>query len=322
MQKQQQQQLKGSIAGMLSAAFYGCSPALALSLYALNFDAANALFYRYFGALLLLIPLLVIKRESFLLPLKDLKVLAVPGIFFALSTLTYFISFAYMNAGISATIMFLYPVFTALIMVLVYHEKISLPIILAIVLSFAGVLMLYQGDEINISAIGCTLAVASAVTYAIYIVGINRTHLIISNDKLTLYLVLFSVLTTAIYMVLSPSAALKLPAQGREFLYIGLLALVPTIFSLELLNVAINNIGSTATAVLGALEPVTAVALAVIFFDDPLSFNLVVGIALILGGVLMVIAGSRFKARRARILVKRFNFIIRKSVPKRWRWKS
>ena len=37
-------QVKGTIAGILSASTYGCSPALALLLYATSFDAANALF--------------------------------------------------------------------------------------------------------------------------------------------------------------------------------------------------------------------------------------------------------------------------------------
>ena len=46
-------QVKGTIAGILSASTYGCSPALALLLYATSFDAANALFYRYLGALVL-----------------------------------------------------------------------------------------------------------------------------------------------------------------------------------------------------------------------------------------------------------------------------
>lgn len=100
-------QLKGSIAGMLSAACYGSSPVLALLLYRYGFNAANALLYRYACALVLLLPLLLFKRQKLGLPLKDLKCLALPGICFALSTLFYFISFNYMNAGISATILFL-----------------------------------------------------------------------------------------------------------------------------------------------------------------------------------------------------------------------
>ena len=64
-------QVKGTIAGILSASTYGCSPALALLLYATSFDAANALFYRYLGALVLFLPFLLVKRENLLLPWRD-----------------------------------------------------------------------------------------------------------------------------------------------------------------------------------------------------------------------------------------------------------
>ena len=123
-------------------------------------------------------------------------------------------------------------------------------------------------------------------------------------------------------MLCSPTSAIAIPDEPLEYLFLCLLALVPTIISLELLNVAIAGIGTTLTAILGALEPLTAVALSVLFFDEDISFNLAMGIGLIVGGVLIVIGGERFKARRARVFVKRFNFIIRKTVRRRWRWKS
>ena len=315
-------QLKGSLAGMLSAACYGSSPVLALLLYRYGFDAANALVYRYGCALVLLLPLLLVKRQKLGLPFKDLKCLALPSICFALSTLFYFISFNYMNAGISATILFLYPIFTALIMVLVYHEKLSLSMILAIALSFAGVAMLHGAEEGGMSLIGTILAIASAFTYALYIVGINRTHIMITNEKLTFYLIVFSVAISALYIALAPSLNFKVPHVPQEYGLIIILGLVPTIFSLVLLNIAVEHIGSTMTAVLGALEPVTAVALSVLIFHEALTFNLVMGIVLILCGVLIVIGGRRFRATKYRVIIKRLNQVIYRSMHRRWRWKS
>ena len=309
-------QVKGTIAGILSASTYGCSPALALLLYATSFDAANALFYRYLGALVLFLPFLLVKRENLLLPWHDFLKLGIPGLCFALSTLTYFISFSYMNAGISATILFLYPVFTAVIMVLAYHEKIR---------PAAGVVMLHGAEAGGLSPIGTALAVISAFTYALYIVAINRTKIIISNNKLTFYLVFFSVVITAIYMAVSPNSAIMMPHLPEQYLYIALLAIVPTIISLLLMNISIAAIGSTATAVLGAMEPVTAVALSVIIFGEHLSFNLLCGIALILLGVMIVIVGQRFKVWYEHMHTKYLNRLAAingKKPRKRWRWKS
>ena len=64
-------QVKGAIAGILSASTYGCRPALALLRYATSFDSAYALFYRDLGALVLVLPFLLVKRENLLLPWRD-----------------------------------------------------------------------------------------------------------------------------------------------------------------------------------------------------------------------------------------------------------
>ena len=165
----------------------------------------------------------------------------------------------------------------------------------------------------------------SAFTYALYIVAINRTKIIISNNKLTFYLVFFSVVITAIYMAVSPNSAIMMPHLPEQYLYIALLAIVPTIISLLLMNISIAAIGSTATAVLGAMEPVTAVALSVIIFGEHLSFNLLCGIALILLGVMIVIVGQRFKVWYEHMHTKYLNRLAAingKKPRKRWRWKS
>ena len=177
----------------------------------------------------------------------------------------------------------------------------------------------------GLSPIGTALAVISAFTYALYIVAINRTKIIISNNKLTFYLVFFSVVITAIYMAVSPNSAIMLPHLPEQYLYIALLAIFPTIISLLLMNISIAAIGSTATAVLGAMEPVTAVALSVIIFGEHLSFNLLCGIALILLGVMIVIVGQRFKVWYEHIHTKYLNHLAAtngKKPRKRWRWKS
>ena len=216
----------------------------------------------------------------------------------------------------------LYPIFTALIMVLVYHEKLSLSMMLAIVLSFAGVALLHGAEEGGMSLIGTILAIASAFTYALYIVGINRTHIVITNEKLTFYLIVFSVAISVLYIAAAPSLNFMVPHVPQEYGLIIILGLVPTIFSLVLLNIAVENIGSTMTAVLGALEPVTAVALSVLIFHEALTFNLVMGIVLILCGVLIVIGGRRFRATKYRVIIKRLNQVIYRSMHRRWRWKS
>lgn len=73
------------------------------------------------------------------------------------------------------------------------------------------------------------------------------------------------------------------------------LAIFPTVISLETINIAIRLIGPTTTAILGALEPLTAIFFGVLLFSEKITFNTIIGIILIIGGVLLVITKDRFK---------------------------
>ena len=67
------------------------------------------------------------------------------------------------------------------------------------------------------------------------------------------------------------------------------LAIFPTIISIEATNLAIKLIGSTYTAILGALEPLTAIFFGVLLFHEVLTTRIVIGIVLILTGVILII---------------------------------
>lgn len=58
------------------------------------------------------------------------------------------------------------------------------------------------------------------------------------------------------------------------------------------MTVSIRDVGSTTAAILGALEPVTAVLIGIIIFHESFSLNLLGGIVLILSGVMLIILGN------------------------------
>ena len=74
------------------------------------------------------------------------------------------------------------------------------------------------------------------------------------------------------------------------WLYTIALAIFPTIISLETITVSIKLVGSTTTAILGALEPLTAIFFGVLIFHEELTFRIVSGIALILTGVILIVS--------------------------------
>lgn len=153
--------------------------------------------------------------------------------------------------------------------------------------------MLYEGDGQTLSLTGVTLVLLSSLSYAVYIVGVNRSALAaLPTVKLTFYALLFGL---AIYVVRLDFLT-GLQAVPSWYLWGNVLALaaLPTAVSLLCTTQAIHYIGSTPTAILGALEPVTAVFFGVVIFHEELTARLGLGIALILVAVTLIVAGGRF----------------------------
>ena len=71
---------------------------------------------------------------------------------------------------------------------------------------------------------------------------------------------------------------LQIPLSPFMWLCVICLSIFPTIISLETITIAIKLIGSTTTAILGALEPLTAIFFGILFFDEHLTLRITLGI--------------------------------------------
>ncbi len=304
--------VKGYILGSIAAATYGMNPLFALPLYKEGMDADSVLFFRYLFAIPILGIMLKVRGRDFKLKRKEVLPLIVLGWLVALSSLALFQSYNYMEAGIASTILFVYPIFVALIMALVFKEKVTLQTGLCILLALSGIGLLYQSsDGATLSLIGVGLVMVSALSYAIYIVGVNRPRLQdVATLKVTFYVLLFGLSLFLMRVDFGQS----LHVVDKWYLWGNLIALAvfPTAISFLCTTQAIQYIGSTPTAILGALEPVTAVFFGVMIFGESLTPRLSCGILLIILAVTFIIAGSnittylvRFRKLFPRLPMKR-----------------
>ena len=281
---------RGCVLGAVAAASYGLNPLFTLPLYGAGMGVDSVLFYRYLLAAAMLGALMLVRRQSFAVRRRDLVPLAVMGLLFSFSSLFLFESYNHMDAGIASTILFLYPVLVAVIMAVGFHEKVSRITMLSILLAFTGIAMLYKGGGEPLSFLGVALVFLSSLCYAVYIVGVNRSSLRgLPPEKLTFYALLFGL---SVYVVrLRFCADLQaIPTPGLWINAVSL-ALFPTIVSLVTMAAAIRAIGSTPTAILGALEPLTALFFGVVVFGERLTLRIVLGVVLILVAVTLIIAG-------------------------------
>lgn len=285
--------VKGLAFGVIAAAAYGLNPLFAVPLYGAGMGVDSVLFYRYVFAVVMLGLLMLFQRQSFALKKSELVSLVTVGLLFGLSSLTLFQSYNYIDVGIASTLLFIYPVIVAIIMGLVFREKISLLTILSIGLALGGIALLYEGGEGGVlNKFGVLLVFISSLTYAIYIVWVNRSVLKhMPAVKLTFYALLFGISIFVIRLRLGMD--LQFPAQTIDWVNVVSLALFPTILSLTFMNLSIRYIGSTRAAILGALEPVAGLLVGMLAFGEVLSLKNAFGVVLILVAVTLVVAGQR-----------------------------
>ena len=285
--------IKGYTLGAIAAATYGMNPLFALPLYSDGMDADSVLFFRYLFAIPILGIMIKARGRSFRLNRREILPLVALGLLVAASSLTLFLSYNYMDAGIASTILFVYPIMVALIMAMVFKEKITLQTAFCILLALAGIAMLYKnGNGATLSFTGTLLVIASALSYAIYIVGINQSSLKnVATLKVTFYILLFGV---SLFLIrLDFGQAVTMPQKWYMWGNLIALAIFPTAISFLCTTSAIQYIGSTPTAILGALEPVTAVIIGVTVFGEALTPRILCGILMIIAAVTLIIAGGR-----------------------------
>ena len=282
--------LKGYIAGIIAAVAYGTNPLGALFLYQEGFNPPSVIFYRFTFAVIILAVILLVQKVPFKITKYEFKVLLSLGVLFAASALSLYTSFKHLDSGVASTILFAYPVMVAVIMAVFFKERASLMMIISIVLSIIGILLLYQGDgDAKMSLWGVILVLISSLTYAVYIVVVNRTQISMPPFKMTFYIMAFAAVIIGLYSFCVPGSRIMAIPSWTAFGWICMVAIVPTIIAMTMLNIGILHAGSTPTAILGALEPVTAVCISVLVFDGLFTARLVCGIVLILVAVLLII---------------------------------
>ena len=303
--------LIGIVCAVLSAVCYGTNPFGALPLYQEGVNTSTVLAHRFGLAVILLAVVMLAKRENFKVARQEFKVLFSLGILFAASSITYYQSFHFMDAGIASTILFVYPVMVAVIMAVFFKERVTVVAVIAIVMSLVGILLLYKGGPgATISVVGIILCVLSSLAYAVYIVVVNQSSIRMSSFKVTFYAMLVCEITLVLYSFTSPELYLQFLPSPRAWFFACWLSVVPTILSLVFMTIAVHSVGATPTAILGALEPLTAVTIGVLVFGETLTPRLVVGILFILFAVMMVVLGRDLRLRT-----------IAHAVSRLWHWK-
>ena len=287
--------LKGYLFALVSALTYGMIPLFMIPLKKLDFFSVDtALFYRFLIAAILILGYLVFyQKESVKINLKEGIVLSILGFFYALSAEFLFIAYDFLSPGIASTIFFIYPIMVALILGIFFKEKITLATTISLVIVVVGVGVLSIKDNFEINYIGLFVSLLGALMYALYMIIVNKTKIKASGVKVSFYSMVFASLFFLVKtLILGNSVVIPSLEIGT---HLALFSLITTALSVVSLVYAIKYIGSTPTAIMGAVEPVVAVMISVGLFDETLTFSLIAGVIIIISGVLIDVVFNKKK---------------------------
>ncbi len=289
---------KGYALGLLSSISYGLIPLFILPIKQANFSIDTTLFYRFLFSALIVGTYLIIKKQSIKVEVKQIPVLIILGILYGISSDSLFLAYDYLSAGVASTLLFIYPLIVAIIMAVFFKEKITKATLVAIACVLIGVILLsFKNGNFDLNVVGLGIVLISALAYSSYIITVNKSN--VKNIKgftLTFYSFIVTVIYYAIKMLINKDSFV-LPSIDLAFNFFTF-ALITTVVSSLALVFAIKEIGSTATSILGAFEPVVAVAVSVIIFGEDFSLSLALGILMIIVGVLLNVIGNNYQQRK------------------------
>ncbi len=306
---------------ILSSATFGLIPLFSIPLMestgeSMELNLDNVCFYRFlFSALLMGVIVFIhffkqdggarnvrkVMADAFGVSPKQFALLLLISIFYASTSifLTASYTIGQIPSGIATTMHFLYPVFVTAVMILAFGEKLTLLKALSVALAFGGVFFLSGAslnEGISLNPLGLLFVLVTIFTYGSYIIGINNIKAIASMNgmKLTFYVLAFSCLLFC-GNILVKGGTFQPLETFHQWWNILALAFVPTLISDLTLVYAIQLIGSTTTAILGCMEPLTAVLVGITVFAEKLNLNQGIGMALVFVAVYLVIITQKKK---------------------------
>lgn len=285
--------ISGVFYAVVSSASFGLIPLFSISLMDTGIAMPSILFYRFAVAAAIMAIVVLLTGRNFRIERRYMPSVVWLSVLYAVTAILLLASYRDIPSGVATTIHFLYPLAVTLIMSMFFKERATITTLIAVGVSLAGVALLTWGNHsVGDYKHGVLLVLVTVATYAIYIVGVMKSRASrVDSVVLTFYVLMLGALIFFLYALATSGVdSIHRWSNWRD---IVMLALLCTVLSDLTLILAIKRIGSTMTSILGSMEPMTAVIVGVLYFDERFDTTSVIGLLLIVIAVVLVIVQSR-----------------------------
>ena len=267
----------------ISAVGFGTFAILGRYAYADGLDAPTILFLRFSLAALAMTPVLLLRRPARPPAAAVWRLVGMGAIGYVGQALAYLTALQYASSGLVALLLYLYPIFVAVLSAVVLHQKISRPTALALALAVLG-LALTVGPAGGQLA-GILLAIAAALIYSVYI--LVGTQVLRQVSPLLASTVIFGS-AGAVSGLLMLAGGPHWPGSSAGWATMAVIIVIATIVPVVTFLAGLERIGPTNAALLSTLEPAVTVVLAALLLGETLKPLSLAGGALILMAVALL----------------------------------
>lgn len=272
--------IKGYIFAILSAVIYGCMPLMASYIYADGVNPFTLVFLRNCFSVPVLAILAYMKKGSLKISVKLLpriSLIAVLGC--CLTPILLFSSYRFIPSGTATVIHFAYPALVVLGGMLFLKEKAQLSNIICVLLCVGGISLFYSPGQ-ALDPVGSLLSLASAVTFAAYVILLARFD---TGEISSFLFAFYNILISSIlcFFVCLLSDGLMLPETIMGWALCLLFSLLVTTGAVVLFQQSAFLIGGERVSILSTLEPITSLVIGVIVFNEVLNLPVFIGSVLV-----------------------------------------
>jgi drug/metabolite transporter (DMT)-like permease len=217
--------------------------------------------------------------------------LLVGAVGFAGTTALYFPALQHLPAAIASFLLYLAPVFIALLSWAFLRERLTRRILLGLALALGGLVLMASGAATGgLSLLGVLLALGSALTYSFTVLGGRHLTGSIAWSRAALGTCFGALLSYLVFTALT--GTLRVPSSTPGLAYALGIGVLATVVPLSLFYAALPRIGASRTSLVLTLEPVSTLVLAAVFLTEIPAWTGVVGGLLIVGAAAMVSMGE------------------------------
>lgn len=279
----------GYLAGIISGITYGMNPLFGVPVINKGLDVNSLLFYRYGVATLLMLAYMLVARKTIRISWKQFGLMTILGFLFTGCSIALFEAYKYIPSGVATSILYVYPIMVALIMML-FGQFPTWQTWVSIFAGVAGaVLLSIKGGGGFIDWKGIALVVISGLCYTLFIVIVNQSKQVKAIPNLTMTFYCFFIGSLMLFSLFGFGVKLNPVPDTVSWLNVLGLAVLPTAVATITLAASTKAVGATKTSVLGILEPLTAIFIGTLVFHEAFTINVALGVVLILFAILFMI---------------------------------